>query len=181
MMPVDKIIQEIAAVLNTPDSADVLEEIQDRAELISHKLKFVENRPAVVCLEALEPITIAGYLVPDLVTVAGGITVITDPGQVVNIISWEDLRLQDPDILVVMAEGFSIERTLRAMDILLQQPGFGDLKSVKNKRLYIADGENYFYQTNPHLIEAIEILAEIIYPKQFIFGHEGEGWIKFDV
>jgi iron complex transport system substrate-binding protein len=31
------------------------------------------------------------------------------------------------------------------------------------------------------MVETIELLAEIIYPKQFIFGHEGNGWIKFSV
>jgi len=31
------------------------------------------------------------------------------------------------------------------------------------------------------VVDSIEILAEIIYPKQFVFGYEGDGWIKFSV
>jgi len=91
------------------------------------------------------------------------------------------LRLQDPDIIVVTACGFSIERTLKEIDLLLQLPGFADLQAIKNKRFYIADGNQYFNRPGPRIVDSIEILAEIIYPKQFIFGYEGEGWIKFEV
>jgi hypothetical protein len=31
------------------------------------------------------------------------------------------------------------------------------------------------------IVDKAELLAEIIYPKQFIFGYEGESWIKFGV
>jgi iron complex transport system substrate-binding protein len=75
--------------------------------------------------------------------------------------------------------GFSIERTLKEIDILMQLPGFGELKAVKNNRLYIADGNQYFNRPGPRIVDSIEILAEIIHPKQFIFGYEGFGWTRF--
>jgi iron complex transport system substrate-binding protein len=31
------------------------------------------------------------------------------------------------------------------------------------------------------VVDKTELLAEMIYPKQFIFGHEGSGWIKFEL
>ncbi len=93
----------------------------------------------------------------------------------------EDLRLQDPEVIAVMACGFSIERTLKEIDLLLQLPNFTDLQAIKNKRVYIADGNQYLNRPGPRIVVSIEIPAEIIYPKQFIFGYEGEGWIKFEV
>jgi len=77
--------------------------------------------------------------------------------------------------------GFSIERTLKEVDIILQLPGFSDMKAVKSNRVYIADGNQYFNRPGPRIVDSIEILAEIIHPKQFIFGYEGDGWIKFGV
>ena len=74
-----------------------------------------------------------------------------------------------------------MERTMKEIDILLQLPGFTELKAVKNNRLYIADGNQYFNRPGPRIVDSIEILAEIINPKQFIFGYEGEGWIRFSV
>jgi len=70
---------------------------------------------------------------------------------------------------------------MKEINILLEQPGFAELKAVKNNRIYIADGNQYFNRPGPRIVDSIEILAEIINPKQFIFGYEGNGWIKFDM
>ena len=79
----------------------------------------------------------------------------------------------------------SLERSandgLREIDLLLQLPGFAELNAIKNDRLYIADGNQYFNRPGPRIVDSIEILAEIINPKQFIFGYEGDGWIKFSL
>jgi iron complex transport system substrate-binding protein len=175
-------IQQVARALNAVPAGTVLiEDLQERVDLIQHKLKFIENKPTVACIEWLEPIMVSGNWVPELVHIAGGTPVMAEPGKHSPYIEWVDLRLQDPEIIVVTACGFSIERTLKEIDLLLQLPGFADLKAVKNKRFYIADGNQYFNRPGPRIVDSIEILAEIIYPKQFIFGYEGEGWIKFEV
>ncbi len=175
-------INEIALALNAVPAADaLLEDLQERVDLIQHKLKFVENKPTVACIEWLEPLMVSGNWVPELVNIAGGIPVMANAGKHSPYVQWADLRLQDPEVIVVMACGFSIERTLKEIDLLLQLPDFTDLQAVKNKRFYIADGNQYFNRPGPRIVDSVEILAEIIYPKQFIFGYEGEGWIRFDI
>jgi iron complex transport system substrate-binding protein len=175
-------ISQIARALNVVPAGDILlEDLQERVDLIQHKLKFIENKPTVACIEWMEPLMVSGNWVPELVDIAGGIPVLAQPGKHSPYIDWVDLRLQDPEIIVVMACGFSIERTLKEIDVLLQLPGFTDLQAIKNKRFYLTDGNQYFNRPGPRLVDSIEILAEIIYPKQFIFGYEGNGWIKFDV
>ena len=67
------------------------------------------------------------------------------------------------------------------MDLMLNLPGWNNLSAVKNNRIYIADGNQFFNRPGPRIIDSIEILAEIINPKQFIFGYEGQGWIRFNV
>jgi iron complex transport system substrate-binding protein len=63
--------------------------------------------------------------------------------------------------------------------LLLNLPGFTELNALKNNRLYIADGNQYFNRPGPRIVDSVEILAEIIHPKLFSFGYEGDGWIKF--
>ncbi len=175
-------IREVATVLDAlPAAETLLEDLQERVDIIRHKLKFIENKPTVACIEWLDPLMVSGNWVPELVSIAGGRAVMAEAGKHSPYIEWEDLRMQDPEVIVVMPCGFSIERTLKEIDILLQLPGFADLQAVKNKRLYIADGNHYFNRPGPRVVDSVEILAEIIYPKQFIFGYEGEGWIKFEV
>lgn len=175
-MPAEHIISLLA-----PTNEALLEELQERVDIIEHKLKFIDKKPTVACIEWLDPLTIAGDLLPQLVAIAGGTPMLVAASEQALAIDWQDIQQADPEIIVVIVRGLSVERTMREIGALLQQPGFADLQAIKNKRLYIADGEQYFYYTNAGLIDSVEMLAEIIQPKQFIFGNEGEGWIKFEV
>jgi iron complex transport system substrate-binding protein len=179
----DDIFDDIKTLAEALDASvtgeTLLAELNERVDIIRHKLKYTESKPTIACVEWLEPLMISGNWVPELVAIAGGVSILSAPGKHSPYVQWEQIRSQDPDVIVVMPCGFSIERTLKEMDILLQQPGFSELKAVKNNRLYIADGNQYFNRPGPRMVDSIEILAEIIHPKQFIFGYEGKGWIKF--
>jgi iron complex transport system substrate-binding protein len=175
-------IKTVATALNVADKGDiVIGELQERVDIIRHKLKFSESKPTVACIEWLEPMMLSGNWVPELVNIAGGTNILTEPGKHSPYVQWDEIHLQDPEVIIVMPCGFSIERTLKEVDILLQLPGFNEMKAVKNNRVYIADGNQYINRPGPRIVDSIEILAEIIHPKQFIFGYEGDGWIRFGV
>jgi iron complex transport system substrate-binding protein len=175
-----KDIITVANALNVVEKGNALvEELQERVDIVRHKLKFIEHKPTVACIEWLEPMMLSGNWIPEMVNIAGGTSILTAAGKHSPYVQWQDIQLQDPEIIIVMPCGFSIERTMKEIDLLLQLPGFGDLKAVKNNRIYIADGNQYFNRPGPRIVDSVEILAEIINPKQFIFGYEGKGWIKF--
>jgi iron complex transport system substrate-binding protein len=173
-------IRNVAEALGVPGNGEkLIEDLDERVNIIRHKLKFIDTKPTVACIEWLEPVMVSGNWVPELVSIAGGTSILAEGGKHSPFVKWEDIRQADPDIIIVMPCGFSIERTLREMNTLLLQPGFSELKAIKENRLFIADGNQYFNRPGPRTVDSIEILAEIIHPKQFIFGYEGEGWIKF--
>jgi iron complex transport system substrate-binding protein len=175
-------IMEVAIALDVKVKGEALvEDLQERVDIIRHKLKFIDQKPTVACIEWLEPLMVSGNWIPELVSIAGGTSVLAEAGKHSPCVKWEDIAAQNPDIIIVMPCGFAIERTMKEVNILLQQPGFADLKAVKNNRIYIADGNQYFNRPGPRIVDSIEIMAEIINPKQFIFGYEGNGWIKFSV
>ena len=177
-----KEISEVAAILNASSQADdLLERAEERIEIIRHKLKFRSENPKVACIEWLAPLMIAGNWTPELIQTAGGDPILAVNGKHSVFIDFQDIRNADPDVIVVMPCGFSIPRTLQEINLLLDLPGWKDLKAVENNRIYIVDGNQYFNRSGPRLTESIEILAEIINPKQFIFGYEGEGWIRFNL
>jgi iron complex transport system substrate-binding protein len=181
----DDIFQDIIKVATALDVKEkgeaVVEELQERVDIIRHKLKYIDQKPTVACIEWLEPMMVSGNWIPELVSIAGGTSILAEAGKHSPYVSWDDIKNQDPDIIVVMPCGFSIERTMKEINLLLKQPGFADLKDVKNNRVYIADGNQYFNRPGSRIVDSVEILAEIINPKQFIFGNEGNGWIKFSL
>lgn len=165
----------------TQQAENLIEGLEERINIIKHKLKFIETKPTVACIEWLSPVMVAGNWTPGLVNIAGGQPVIAEEGKHSPFIDVEQIITSNPDIIIVMPCGFSIERTLREINLLLDLPGWQDLNAVKNNRIYIADGNQYFNRSGPRIVDSIEILAEIIHPKQFVFGYEGEGWIRFNV
>ncbi|OCX54676.1 cobalamin-binding protein [Mucilaginibacter sp. PPCGB 2223] len=173
-------IRRVAGELGASAEGEALfESLNERVDIIRHKLKFIADKPAVACIEWLEPMMVSGNWIPGLVEMAGGRAVLAQNGKHSPYINWDAMQAADPDIIIVMPCGFGIGRTLKEMDILLALPGFAELKAVKNNRLYIADGNHYFNRSGPRIVDSLEILAEIINPKQFIFGYEGQGWMKF--
>ncbi len=177
------IFNDIANIANqlgvSKAGEELLELLNERVDIIKHKLKFSENKPTVACIEWLQPLMIAGNWVPELVEIAGGTPVLAEKGKHSPYINWENIQTADPDIIILMPCGFSIRRTLKEINFLFELPVFNELKAVKNNRLYITNGNQYFNRPGPRIVDAIEILAEIINPKQFIYGYEGEGWMKF--
>jgi iron complex transport system substrate-binding protein len=45
--------------------------------------------------------------------------------------------------------------------------------------VFVADGNQYFNRPGPRLVESLEILAEVIHPNVFHFGHDDTGWVRY--
>jgi iron complex transport system substrate-binding protein len=82
-------------------------------------------------------------------------------------------------VIVVMPCGFDITRAGAEFSVLETKPGFIDMKAVREGRVAIVDGSHYFNRPGPRLAESLEILAEILHPELFDFGHYGNGWIDW--
>jgi iron complex transport system substrate-binding protein len=91
-------------------------------------------------------------------------------------LNWEAVLEHDPQIMVVMPCGFDLSRVRAELPLLTQRPDWPKLRAVKTRRVYLADGNQYFNRPGPRLVESLEILAEIFHPEDFQFGHEGTGW-----
>ena len=120
----------------------------------------------------------AGNWVPELVELAGGRNLVGEAARHSPWLNWETLRRHDPEIIVIMPCGFDIPRIRLEMPPLFQQPGWAKLRAVKNHRVYLTDGNQYFNRPGPRIVESLEILAEICHPDRFNFGHQGKSWEK---
>lgn len=174
-------IRRVGSALKAPERAErLIEESQYRMNTIVQKAGSLDARPTVACIEWIEPLMAAGNWMPELVEMAGGVNLFGEAGKHSPWMTWEELTAKDLDIIVVTPCGFDIERSLREMPILSGKPEWRDLKAVRNGRVFVADGNQYFNRPGPRLIESLEILAETLHPDAFHFGHEGSGWIRYD-
>jgi iron complex transport system substrate-binding protein len=172
-------IGDVADALGHPEEAErLIKRCQGRMLAIQQKAENLTSQPSVACIEWIEPLMCAGNWVPELVTMAGGRDLLGKPGEHSPWMSFEQLQQADPDIIIVMPCGWDIERARIEMPILMKRPEWHQLKAVRQNKVYLTDGNQYFNRPGPRLVESLEILAEIMHPQVFSFGHQGKGWVR---
>jgi iron complex transport system substrate-binding protein len=134
---------------------------------ISRLQRRLSGRPVVsaVCLEWLDPLFNCGHWTPELVRLAGGEDLLGTEGRPAREIPWEDVVRADPEALVVMACGFSLQRSLELLPALTSRPGFHELRAARSGRLFVVDGNAYFSRPGPRLVDSAEILAGLLHPE----------------
>lgn len=169
-------IQRVATALNAPDRGEqLIGELKTRMEAIAAK-SVALPRPTVACIEWIEPLMAAGNWMPTLVEMAGGENLFGEADKHSPWMTWDDLTAADPDVILLLPCGYDIPRTRQELPTLVNHPGWSELKAVQNGQVYVTDGNSYFNRPGPRLAESLEILAEILHPAHFQFGHEGTGW-----
>jgi iron complex transport system substrate-binding protein len=173
-------IMRVGEALSTSDRAEqLIDELQGRMDDIVQRTHWVDVNPTVAYVEWIDPLMAGGNWMPELISMAGGVNLFGEAGKHSPWMTWDELVAKDPDIIFVSPCGFDIQRTLEEMHILSDKPEWKSLKSVNESRVFVADGNQYFNRPGPRLAESLEILAEIIHPNLFHFGHEGSGWVRY--
>jgi iron complex transport system substrate-binding protein len=157
-----------------------IERLQNRMQGIERRARVLEPSPSVAYIEWIEPLMAGGNWMPELIEMAGGKNLFGEAGKHSPWMTWEELVQNDPDVIFVAPCGFDIARTLQEMNLLAERQDWAGLKAVRDRRVFVADGNQYFNRPGPRVVESLEILAETLHPRAFRFGHESSGWIRFE-
>jgi iron complex transport system substrate-binding protein len=117
-------------------------------------------RPRVAAIEWLEPVFVAGHWTPQLIELAGGEDVLGSPGEPSVLSSWEEVRLAQPEVVVVMPCGYDAPRAHEEA-----RAHIGGLGSVSAQRVVAVNASAYFSRPGPRLVDGLELLAHILHPE----------------
>jgi iron complex transport system substrate-binding protein len=132
--------------------------------------------PRVGCLEWLDPVMGCGNWIPELIAMAGGVSVFGEAGEHAGWLDWGRLYDAEVDRLIAIPCGFDLGRTEAELESRLYEPRWQNLAPVEAGQLYATDGHQYFNRPGPRLVASLAILAEILHPELFAPDHKGEGW-----
>lgn len=111
------------------------------------------DRPRVFVAEWMDPPYGSGHWLPEMVEAAGGINVLSKPGEYSFATSWDAVLAQKPDLIVLAACGFSLQQSLdRTHDLRLPV------------RTVVVDGDAHFSRPAPRIADGIRQLAHLIHP-----------------
>ena len=162
-------------IQNIVDVAKSIGKVKEGLEIktsLSNRIENVANtnedkNPRVICLEWFDPLYICGHWVPQMVEIAGGINGISKTGDRSRKIEFSQISQLDPDILILLPCGFTLDRVLSEYVSLKRNEDWNSLTAVQNDMVFAVDAMSYFSRPSPRLIIGIEILAKIINPKSF--------------
>lgn len=168
---------KVAAALGVvARGAALIADLAARMHAVAERAATVRARPRVAIVEWIEPLMAGGNWMPTLVEMAGGKNLFGIAGEHSPWMEWEALAAADPDIIVVAPCGLDLPRIRRDLAPLVSRPGWPALKAVKQGHVFLADGNQYFNRPGPRLVESLEILAEMLHPDLFDFGHRCVAW-----
>ena len=146
------------AVINTVGDEFLKEQLQDRVDIVRHKIKFMDKVPVVV----LNADNQVNHELDELLVIAGA-ELQEDASQA--------------KVVIYLEPNSSMLNLMGLMPSLLQQ----EWPAVEYNRLYLLEPLHGDLNNPAYLIEVLEDLAEILYPGYFVFGNEGKSWVSFSV
>ncbi len=157
----DDVFQNILFVGGLTGRQDAARQVCDA---LARRIAAIEQRIAgtprrrVVCLEWVDPPYNCGHWTPELVTVAGGEELLGVARQPAHPVEWQQVIDAQPEVVVVMACGFSLDRSLREVEAAR------DRFDALGAETWVVDGNAFFSRPGPRLVDSVEIMAGILHP-----------------
>jgi iron complex transport system substrate-binding protein len=118
--------------------------------------------PRTLVLEWTDPPMGAGHWTPGLVELAGGASILSNPGANSQRLEWAAIARADPDAVIVAPCGFDIPRANAAIGELAGIPEWTSLRAHREKRVHVVDGNAYVNRPGPRLVDTAEIFAQLL-------------------
>ncbi len=174
-------ILELAKIFEVAEQgAKLVQSLQERIDRITERTNARCKRPRVACIEWIEPLMSTGNWMPELVERAGGENLFGESSKHSPLLDFDTLVRRDPEVIMILPCGFGLSRIHQELPVLARREEWKKLSAVRHNQVYIADGHQFFNRPGPRLVESLEILAEILHPEIFNFGHEGSGWERLN-
>lgn len=137
-------------------------EAEDLVAHLNTEFEKLRNVPSARIYVEEWPSTVSCNWVPDVVEIAGGIS-LGRSGMLSHPITIEDIKRFDPDIIVISWCGVSIRVP---KEKIIERPGWKDLRAVKNDKIFIID-DSLLNRPGPRLLDGAQLLSKLVQEVSF--------------
>jgi iron complex transport system substrate-binding protein len=150
-------IRDVGCATGASDAAEqCIADMEQRIAAVRERVGG-RPRPRVLALEWLDPPYVPGHWVPELVAAAGGELLAGTARRPSYRMEWSELRKLNPDVLLIMPCGFSLDETR------CEAERYGDMLRTIGGRVQLLDASAYFSRSGPRVVDGVEILASAIF------------------
>ena len=161
-------IRRVAAATGTgARGEEIADGLQARIAAVAARAAQATTRPRVLHLEWAEPVMCGGHWVPEMIDMAGGVNCFGNKETGSFRLEWDAVLESQPEMIILMLCGFTVQRSLEDLPILAAKPGWDDLPAVQQNQIFAIDAGAYTSRSGPRLVQGLEIIAEILHPELF--------------
>jgi iron complex transport system substrate-binding protein len=142
----------------TDAAAAVMAECRDRLAAVAAKLDGATARSTLL-LEWTDPAFTDGHWVPDMITAAGGRSVMGRPGHNSQGATWDEIGECGADVVIVAPCGFRLQG---ATDLAEQVVARGVLP--EHAEVWAVDADAVVVRPSPRVVDGVETFASILHP-----------------
>jgi iron complex transport system substrate-binding protein len=103
------------------------------------------------------------------VHLAGGNDLFGREGRPSFAVSWQQILDAQPEVIVLMPCGYSLEGTHEAWSAAPLPPGWNDLPAVKSGRVHAVDANAYLSRPGPRLADGLRLLQNLLRQENMSF------------
>lgn len=144
---------------HTQRAAAVVANLEDRVAALRRQRAKVRTPVRTLVLEWTDPPMSAGHWIPELIEIAGGAPLLTNPHANSKRLEWSAIEAADPEAVIVAPCGFGLPTTRRAVAALDAVDEWRSLRARRTGRILALDGNAYMSRPGPRLVDAAEIVA----------------------
>jgi iron complex transport system substrate-binding protein len=123
--------------------------------------------PRVLALEWLEPPFVPGHWVPEMIGLAGAVSLCGTARRPSYAMPWSELATPDPDVLLVMPCGFDLARAREEADRYASALRPVAPRAISAGRAFVVDASSHFSRPGPRVADGVELLAALLHPAAF--------------
>jgi len=162
MDAVIKTILEIGHLFHeTQRAKTIASSLQQRINIVRQRISKIDERPNVFFQIGISPVVSVGTdtFIHELIQMAGGTNLASGPVAYPRY-SREQVLAMAPEYLIIT----SMAREGEFDAIKAEWNRWPDIPAVKNNRIFVVDSD-LFDRASPRLVDALEVLVDIIHPK----------------
>ena len=151
----------IGTATGTSALADaVMAGCHDRLAAVTAKLAGAVPRPTLL-LEWTDPAFTDGHWVPDMITAAGGRSVMGRPGHNSQGVSWSEISACGADVVIVAPCGFRLDGATELAEQVVARGVLPD-----NAQVWAVDADALVVRPSPRVVDGVEMFASILHPER---------------
>ena len=161
-------IRRVADACNVGERADkLITNLSGRVENVRERAARIPDRRRCFVMEWVDPPFCSGHWGPELVEIAGGFDPLGRKHQPSAQIDWQQVLDARPEIIVLALCGYDVARSRRDYELLRGYAGFDSIPAAQTGEIYLVNASAYFARPGPRIVDSLEILAGILYSRQF--------------